>query len=66
MGRRDHVVASVIHECHEEISDLASQSVRDSVSIYLERLSHRLADRLAALDRGFDRDEFMEACRPAA
>jgi hypothetical protein len=66
MGKRDQVVASVIHEFHEEISDLESQAVRDSVIIYLDKLSARLADRLAAQDRGFDRAEFMRACMLAA
>jgi len=62
MGKRDQVVASVIHEFHEELNDLESQSVRDSVLIYLDKLSSRLADRLAAQDRGFNRAEFIRAC----
>ena len=47
-----------------ELRQMPSQSVRDSVGIYLAKLQNKIAELFTAESQKFDRERFDEACDP--
>ena len=63
---QQQLVAEAFRDVRAELHSIQSQSVQDSVEVYLTKLRERLAERYAAGDRRFDRQGFNRACTPIA
>ena len=64
LRKEEELVAEAFRQVQLELRQMPSQSVRDSVGIYLAKLQNKITELFTADSQKFDRERFDEACDP--
>ncbi len=66
LQKKEALIAEAFRHVQDELRQTHSQSVQDSVGIYLTLLREKIGDLLSANSRKFDKQSFDEACETDA